>query len=32
MPTQLEKQLAQKKRGSKDRFGGVSVEGRGLMV
>lgn len=32
MPEKLAKTLAAKKRGTKDRFGGMSVEGRGMMV
>lgn len=32
MPEALAKTLAAKKRGTRDRFGGMSVEGRGLIV
>jgi hypothetical protein len=32
MPALLEKKLLAKKRGSKDRMGGVSVEGRGMAT
>lgn len=32
MPAALAQKLQAKKRGNKDRFGGMSVEGRGLVV
>ena len=32
MPEALQKALAAKKRGTRDRFGGMSVEGRGIII
>lgn len=32
MPEALQKALNSKKRGNKDRFGGMSVEGRGIII